>query len=60
VVQAGTESFLVVGRGTRTIKKVLIGVNGLNTKDFKLYDVVFVEGFYINIISEVRLGKNKV
>ena len=50
----------MVGRGIRTIKKVLTRVNELNTKDLKLYDVVLVKGFYTNIISEARLGKNKV
>ena len=60
LIQAGTNDYLVVGRGTYTIKKVLRGINSPNTKDLVLYDVVVVEGFYYNIILKAYLGKTNI
>lgn len=55
VVEAGTTSFPISGRGTRVLKNVLNGARGPNTEDLVLSNVVVVEGFHVNIISEARL-----
>lgn len=55
VVEAGTTSFPIAGRGTRVLKNVLNGARGPNTEDLVLSNVVVVEGFHVNIISEARL-----
>lgn len=57
VVEAGTTFFLIAGKGTRVLKNVLNGVQGLNIEDLVLKDVVLVEGFHVNIISEACLSK---
>lgn len=55
VVEAGTTAFPITARGTRVIKNVLNGARGPNTEDLVLKNVVCVEGFHVNIISEARL-----
>lgn len=59
-VKAGTTSFPISRTGKRVIEKVLIGARGVNTVDLTLEDIVVVEGFYINIISEARLLKTGI
>jgi hypothetical protein len=54
-VKAGSSSLLILGRGTRVIRNTLSRVSGLVTVDLTLKDIVVVEGFYVNIISEARL-----
>jgi hypothetical protein len=55
IVEAGTQSIPVVGRGIRLIKGILNGLNSPKTVDLKLLNVAVVEGFYANIVSEALL-----
>jgi hypothetical protein len=59
-IEAGSFSFLILGRGKRVIKKVLNSVASLNLEDLTLLDIIVIKGFYINIISEARLNKARV
>ena len=54
-VKAGTSSLIIKGRGTRVFKGALYSPNRLNTKDLRLFNVVVVKGFNVNIILEARL-----
>lgn len=54
-VEAGTQVFPILGRGTRVIPNALNGPRGPKTEDLVLTDVVLVEGFHVNIISEAQL-----
>jgi hypothetical protein len=56
-VDTGTQSILIIGRGLRVIKNYLAGEKGPNTQDLVLLNVVVIEGFYINIVSEALLLK---
>jgi hypothetical protein len=56
-VEAGSSSLLILGRGTRIIKKAINGAAGPNIKDLRLFYIIVIKGFYINIISEARLNK---
>ena len=51
-VEAGTTSLLILGRGTRIIRNVIHGPNGLKTEDLILRNIVIVKGFHVNIVSE--------
>jgi hypothetical protein len=59
-VEAGSSSLLILGRGTRVIKKAINGAAGPNIKDLRLFDVIVIKGFYINIVSEACLNKIRV
>ena len=59
-VEAGTQAFPVAGRGARLFKNALHGKRGPYTEDLLLKDVVVVEGFHVNIISEARLQEKGV
>ncbi len=56
-VDTGTQSILIISRGLRVIKNYLVGEKGPNTQDLVLSNVVVIEGFYINIVSEALLLK---
>jgi hypothetical protein len=55
IVEVGTQSIPVVGRGIRLIKGILNRLNSPKTVDLKLLNVAVVEGFYANIVSEALL-----
>lgn len=55
-VEAGTTSFPISGRGTRILRNALNGEHGPNTEDLELQNVLVVEGFHVNIVSEARLN----
>jgi hypothetical protein len=59
-VEAGTQALPVSGRGARLFKNALHGKRGPYTEDLLLQDVVVVEGFHVNIISEARLQEKGV
>ncbi|KAJ4401523.1 hypothetical protein N0V91_007827, partial [Didymella pomorum] len=59
-VEAGTQAFPIAGRGARLFKNALHGKRGPYTEDLLLQDVVVVEGFHVNIISEARLQEKGV
>ncbi len=54
-VEAGTSSLPITGRRKQVLKNVLDRARGSNTKDLVLSNVVVVEGFHVNIVSEARL-----
>jgi hypothetical protein len=56
-VDISTQSILIISRGLRVIKNYLAGEKGPNTQDLVLLNVVVIEGFYINIMSEALLLK---
>jgi hypothetical protein len=56
-VEAGSLSLLILGRGTKVIKKAINGAAGPNIKNLCLFDIIVIKGFYINIVSEARLNK---
>jgi hypothetical protein len=56
-VDTGTQSILIISRGLRVIKNYLVREKGPNTQDLVLLNVVVIEGFYINIVSEALLLK---
>jgi hypothetical protein len=56
-VDISTQSILIISRGLRVIKNCLAGEKGPNTQDLVLLNVVVIEGFYINIMSEALLLK---
>jgi hypothetical protein len=58
-VKTGTISFPIRGYKTRIIKNVIKNLNG-STSNFILHDVVMVDNFYCNIVSENRLARAKV
>ncbi len=57
-VEAGTQSILIIRRGSCVIKNYLARENSPNTQDLVLSNVVVVTGFYINIVSEALLLKS--
>jgi hypothetical protein len=56
-VEAGSSSLPILGRGIKVIKKAINGAISLNIKDLHLFNIIIIEGFYINIVSEARLNK---
>jgi len=56
-VEAGTQSFLIFGKGTRRIRSILNGERGERTEDLILRDVAVVERFHVNIVLEARLDQ---
>jgi hypothetical protein len=59
-VEAGTQAFPILGKGKRRFKNILNGNHGEQSEDLVLNDVVVVEGFHVNIISEARLFDKRV
>ncbi|KAL2267988.1 hypothetical protein VTJ83DRAFT_2834 [Remersonia thermophila] len=56
-VGAGTTFFQVQARGRWRLRNVLNGNRGPNTEDLILEDAVFIDGFHVNIVSEVALER---
>ncbi|KAJ6437605.1 reverse transcriptase family protein [Purpureocillium lavendulum] len=56
-VMIGDSSLKVHSRGTRTMRKVLDGADGKNTRDLVLVNVAYVPRFHTNIISAKRLKR---
>jgi hypothetical protein len=56
-VDTGTQSILIISRGLQVIKNCLAGEKGPDTQDLVLLNVIVIEGFYINIVSEALLLK---
>jgi hypothetical protein len=54
-IEAGTSSLPIKGEGKRIFRGAFNGANGPGTVDLTLENVVVVEGFHTNIISEARL-----
>ena len=56
-IEAGSSSFLILGHGIKVIKKAINGAISLNIKDLRLFDIIVIKGFYINIVFEACLNK---
>jgi hypothetical protein len=56
-VEAGSSSLPIFGRGIKVIKKAINGAASPNIEDLRLFDVIIIKGFYINIVSEACLNK---
>jgi hypothetical protein len=56
-VEVGTTIIPITRRGTRMIRNIVNSDQGPRTQDLILYDIVVVEGFYVNIVSKARLAK---
>ena len=56
-IEVRSLSLLILGRGTKVIKKAINGAAGPNIKNLCLFDIIVIKGFYINIVSEARLNK---
>jgi len=59
-VEAGSSSLSILGSSIKVIRKAINKAIGPNIKDLRLFDIIIVKGFYINIISEARLNKIRV
>jgi hypothetical protein len=59
-VKAGSSSLLILGRGIKVIKKAINGAASPNIKDLRLFNVIIIEGFYINIVFKACLNKIRV
>jgi hypothetical protein len=59
-IEAGSSSLLILGYSIKVIKKAINGAISLNIKDLRLFDIIIIKGFYINIISEAYLNKIRV
>jgi hypothetical protein len=59
-IKAGSSSLLILGCNIKVIKKAINGVAGLNIKDLRLFNIIIIKGFYINIVFEARLNKIRV
>lgn len=59
-VDAGTTSFPISGRGKRVLQNIINGERGPRTENLELENVVVVEGFHVNIVSEARLRDSGV
>jgi hypothetical protein len=59
-IEARSSSLLILGRGTKVIKKAINKAAGPNIKDLRLSNIIVIKGFYINIISEACLNKIRV
>jgi hypothetical protein len=57
-VLTGTDSYIIIRRGRRILKRFLNRINGPKTEDLVLKDITVIKGFYINIISK-KLLRNK-
>jgi hypothetical protein len=51
-IKAGLFTLLIIRRGIRVIKRALSSESGPIIIDLILEDIIIIEGFYINIISE--------
>ena len=49
-----------MGKGTHIFLKILNRALGEAIEDLRLYNVIIIEGFYINIISKARLREARV
>jgi hypothetical protein len=56
-VEAGSSSFLILGRGIKVIRKAINRAASLNIKDLRLSDIIIIKGFYINIVFKACLNK---
>jgi hypothetical protein len=56
-IKVGISYLDIKGRGKRIIKNCLAGSNSPNIINLRLSNIMVIEDFYINIVSEVLLLK---
>jgi hypothetical protein len=59
-IEAGSSSFPILGYSIKVIKKAINKAISPNIKDLRLFNIIIIKGFYINIISEAYLNKIRV
>jgi hypothetical protein len=59
-VEAGSSSLPILGRSIKVIRKAINRAISPNIEDLRLSDIIIIEGFYINIVSEACLNKIRV
>jgi len=56
-VEAGSLSLLILKCSTKVIKKAVNKAISSNIKDLRLFDIIVIKGFYINIVFKACLNK---
>jgi hypothetical protein len=56
-IEAGFSSFLILKCNIKVIKKAINRAISPNIKDLRLFDIIVIKGFYINIVFEAYLNK---
>jgi hypothetical protein len=59
-IEVRSSSLPILGHSIKVIRKAINKAAGLNIKDLRLFNIIIIKGFYINIISEARLNKTRV
>jgi len=59
-IKAGFSSRLILKRSIKVIKKAINKAISSNIKDLRLFNIIIIEGFYINIVFEACLNKIRV
>jgi hypothetical protein len=59
-VEARSSSLPILGYSTRVIKKAINRAASPNIKDLRLFNIIVIKGFYINIVSKACLNKIRV
>jgi hypothetical protein len=60
IIEYSILSLPIIGYNICIIKNILISINRSNIEDLVLTNIVFISGFYINIVSEAQLEKVKL
>jgi hypothetical protein len=59
-IEVRSLSLLILGHGIKVIRKAINKAISPNIKDLRLFDIIIIKGFYINIIFEAYLNKIRV
>jgi hypothetical protein len=60
IIEYSILSLLIIGYSIYIIKNILTDINRSNTENLVLINIIFVPGFYINIVLEAQLEKAKL
>jgi hypothetical protein len=56
-IKVRSSSLLILGCNIKVIKKAINKAISPNIKDLRLFNIIVIKGFYINIVSEACLNK---
>ena len=59
-IKVGSSSLLILKYSIKVIKKAINKAISSNIKDLRLFNIIIIEGFYINIVFEACLNKIRV
>jgi hypothetical protein len=59
-IKAKSLSLLILGHSIRVIKKAINGAISPNIEDLRLFNIIVIKGFYINIVFKACLNKIRV